>query len=158
MLVTLQNLKCYVSGIQKSLLSNFFSHSTHSCLPFSERLSFVLRLCSTPSIFSFLDCMTPRGWRMHLVSHLDLSTITSQALCRYCSLFLCTIPKAVYQNILSIPLCLPCLMLSLWTRGLASMVNIPWDDIGRMIEIEGGSYSDVAQANVGLLVLLTKHF
>lgn len=117
----------YVSGTQKALPSNFRSHSTQSCLHFSERLGFVLPLCSTPYISSFLDCMTPRGWQMCLVSHLDLSTVTSQSLCRYCSLFLCTIPKAVYENTLSIPLCTPCLMLSLWTRGLASMGNIPWD-------------------------------
>lgn len=119
-----------VPAIQKPLPSNFRSSSTQTCLHFSERLSLVLPLCSTPSISSSLDCMTPQGWWMRLVSHLDLSTVTSQTLCRYCSLFPCTILcMAVYENTLSIPSCTPCLMLSLWTRGLASMGNISWDHI-----------------------------
>lgn len=152
MLVTLQHLEMFhehkscsaVTSLQPSLslnttLPTFFWKSKHSA--------------ATPLHSIHLPLLEPYGWQMHLLSHLELSTVTSQTLSRYCSCFLGTIQKAVYENTHSFPLYMPCLMLSLWIRGLASIGNIPWDPT----ECVRSSDSVVSQLCSGPVMQFTRH-
>ena len=92
-----------------------------------------------------LDLSAPPGWWMCLISHLDLSTITSHTLCLSCS---CSLDMHAEwkkkKHTHSSPLCALCLMLSLWTGDLASMGSIPGGHTVCVWQTKRGRYSEGA--------------
>lgn len=154
MLVTLQHLKMFhehksgspVTSLQLSLsldttLPTFFWKSKHSAA--TPLHSIHLPLLELRDTLRMTNASPLTPW---VVNH-HISD------CCYCSCFLGTVQKAVCENTHSFPLYMPCLMLSLWIRGLASMGNIPWDPTGCV------RWSDnvVSQLCGGTFMQVTRH-